>query len=116
MPISAFSATTSGYYGTTPDHNPDNATSQVPTTQAAAATRGATGAAATVRSLEAAKQEVTDAKQYRATRKEAADRGIRMDDRAAHAAQVAAAARTQAANVNVVAKAACLAQAALAQR
>ena len=35
-----------------------------------------------------------------------------MDDRATHAAKAAAAARTQAANVNVVAKAACLAQAA----
>ena len=64
-----------------------------------------------VRSANAARQEVNEARQYRDTRREAAERGVQMPSRPEYQREAAQASRQQAANVNMVAKAACMATA-----
>ena len=64
------------------------------------------------RSAQAAKREVAEAREYRDTRREAAQRNVQVPPRQEYQRQAATSSRQQAANVKTVAKAACMAQAA----
>ena len=56
-------------------------------------------------------QEIQEAQQYRETRRDAQSRGVRMDARPTYQAKAKRSAREQGANVNLVAKAKCFADA-----